>query len=170
LALNRDKRWCLLDCWVVGPYPEDMTVSCSPEQSADAGPGRATTEADAKARRTWQSVPADSQGFVDFGALFGQAEHISAYAALRIYSPQRQPVAILCGSDDYVRLWLNGNKVHECLQPRRAVPDEDAISATLEPGWNTLLARVANVTGDHALYWRLSDTPGALARARGVKP
>jgi hypothetical protein len=109
----------------------------------------------------------DSQGFVDFGALFGKAEHVSAYAALRIYSPERRQVAILCGSDDYVRLWLGGKKIHERLLARRAVPNEDAIPATLEPGWNTLLARVANVTGDHALYWRLSDAPAAMARARG---
>jgi hypothetical protein len=104
---------------------------------------------------------------VDFAALFGKAEHTSAYAAVRIYSAERQQVAILCGSDDYVRLWLNGKQIHEHLVARRAVPDEDAALATLEPGWNTLLARVANVTGDHALYWRLSNAPEALARARG---
>jgi hypothetical protein len=115
-------------------------------------------------------VPADAQGFVHFAALFGKAEHISAYALLRIYSSERQQVAILCGSDDQVRLWLNGKKIHEHLHPRRAAPDEDAIAATLELGWNTLLARVANVTGDHALYWRLSNAPEALARARGARP
>jgi hypothetical protein len=144
-----------------------MSASYSPERNADPGEGRATAESDASAPLVWQSVPADAQGFVDFGALFGKAEHVSAYAALRVYSPERQPVAILCGSDDQVRLWLNGKQIHEHLVARRAVPDEDAIAATLEPGWNTLLGRVANVTGEHALYWRLSDAPAAMARARG---
>jgi hypothetical protein len=144
-----------------------MSASYSPERTADPGAGRATAESDASAPLVWQSVPADAQGFVDFGALLGKADHISAYAALRVYSPERQPVAILCGSDDYVRLWLNGKQIHEHLLGRRAVPDEGAIAATLEPGWNTLLARVVNVTGDHALYWRLSDAPAAMARARG---
>ncbi len=167
LKLQPDRRWCLLDCWVVGPYPEDMRARYSPEKNLDPGEGRATAESAAKAPLLWQSVPAEAQGFVDFGALLGKTDHISAYAVLRVYSPVRQPVALLCGSDDYVRLWLNGKQLHEHLAARRAVPDDDAIAATLEPGWNTLLARVANVTGEHALYWRLSDTPAAMARARG---
>src|SRR5262249_3570559 len=44
LALHPDRRWFLLDCWVVGPYPEDMTSKNSPEQNTDPGPGRATDE------------------------------------------------------------------------------------------------------------------------------
>jgi hypothetical protein len=63
-------------------------------------------------------------------------------------------------------LSLNGKLIHEYLQPRAAKADEDAVAATLEPGWNTLLARVVNVTGAHALYWRLSDDPADLLRAR----
>jgi hypothetical protein len=46
------------------------------------------------------------------------------------------------------------------------VADEDAISATLKAGWNTLLVRVANETGDHELFVRLSDAPVDLARVR----
>ncbi len=103
---------------------------------------------------------------MDFGQHFGNAEHISAYALQRIYSPEKQPVAILLGSDDYVRLSLNGKTIHERLVARRAMPDEDAIPAMLEPGWNTMLARVVNVTGEHALYWRLSNAPADLLRAR----
>jgi hypothetical protein len=55
-------------------------------------------------------------------------------------------------------LWLNGNQIHESLHERSAVPDAEGIGTTLKAGWNTLLARVVNVTGEHALYLRLSDT------------
>jgi hypothetical protein len=167
LTLKRDKRWFTLDCWVVGPYPEDLKVGYAPENTPNpckpvAGPGAA----EYSALLTWRSMPLTAQGFMDFGQHFGNAEHISAYAMLRIYSPEKQPVAILLGSDDYVRLSLNGKTIHERLVARGAMPDEDAIPATLEPGWNTLLARVVNVTGEHALYWRLSNAPADLLRAR----
>lgn len=109
-------------------------------------------------------------GFVNFGALFAQAEHISAYALQRVYSPRQQDVTILLGSDDKVRLWLNGRQIHEFLDQTTAMPDARAVPATLESGWNTLLARVANVTGDHALYLRLSDSTTDRRRAhRGTK-
>jgi len=103
---------------------------------------------------------------VNFGPLFGHAEHISAYALQRIYSPEKQAVAVLLGSDDSVRLWLNDKQIYEYLGERGAKPDGNAVLATLEPGWNTMLARVANVTGAHALYWRLSRAPADLARGR----
>jgi hypothetical protein len=45
------------------------------------------------------------------------------------------------------------------------VVDARAVPATLEAGWNTLPARVANVTGDHALYLRLSDSASDRRRA-----
>jgi hypothetical protein len=64
-------------------------------------------------------------------------------------------------------LWLNGERLYESLSARPATPDEDAIPALLKSGWNTLLVRVANETGDHALYLRLSDAAADLARVRG---
>jgi hypothetical protein len=113
----------------------------------------------------WQRVPLNSAGFVNFGPLFGNAEHISAYALLRVYCPKSAKVAILLGSDDQLRLWLNGRQIFENLAQRRAMPDDDAVSATLAAGWNTLLARVVNVTGEHALYLRLSGATEDLKRA-----
>jgi WD40 repeat protein len=166
LALSRDKRWFTLGCWVVGPYPDDLGASYPPEQSPD--PGQLTVGGPDPRRPplAWQPVPLNAQGFVNLGPRFGNAEHISAYALLRVYSPLKQQVAVLVGSDDYVRLRLNGKQIHEHLVARQAVADEDAVGATLEPGWNTFLARVVNVTRDHALYWRLSDAPADLKRAQ----
>jgi tetratricopeptide (TPR) repeat protein len=102
---------------------------------------------------------------VDFGALFKRAEHISAYALMRVYCPEKQRVAILLGSNDGVRLWLNGQLVHENPAARPATPGEDAVPASLEAGWNTLLTKVANGTGEHTLSLRLSDEPADLAWA-----
>jgi WD40 repeat protein/tetratricopeptide (TPR) repeat protein/tRNA A-37 threonylcarbamoyl transferase component Bud32 len=163
-ALSKDdQRWLPIGWWVVGPYPEHLEESYPPEESPDppqpvagANPGSPPLK--------WQSVPLDANGFVDFGAQFGAAEHISAYALMRVYSPQKQPVALLLGSDDGMRLWLNGRLVHEHPAPRMAVPDQDAVAVTLEAGWNTLLAKVVNLTGVHALYLRISNEPVDRAR------
>ena len=112
----------------------------------------------------WRPLPSGESGFVNFGAIY-HADHISAYAMLRVYSSREQQVAVLLGSDDQVRLWVNGVKIHEILTERAATPDEDAVPARLQRGWNTLLARVNNVTGPHALYLRLSQSPADLSRA-----
>ncbi len=172
LSLKPDEHWCALGYWVVGPYPEDVNAHFAPEINPD--PGKRVVAGDAgepvPALRNWQRVPLNSTGFIDFGALFGNAEHISAYALLKIYSPKEKKVAILLGADDQVRVWLNEKQIHENLATGVAVPDTDVVTATLTPGWNTLLARVANVTGAHALYLRLSDTPADLAKTSSGKP
>jgi tetratricopeptide (TPR) repeat protein len=158
-------RWFQTDWWVVGPYPENLKVANPPERrnlnpiKPVAAPPGVTTEL------RWKPVEADSQGFLDLGALFPGAEHISTYALMRVFCPRKQPVAILLGSDDGIRLWLNGRLVHEKIVERAAVPDDDAVPVTLEAGWNTLLARVVNVTGEHALCLRLSDVRGDRVRA-----
>lgn len=157
LALDPRTHWVTLGWWVAGPYPEDLKKHYPPESSLfpaalPAGSG----ESDSAPR--WGRVPLNSCGSVNFGALFGRANHISAYALLRVYSPRQQPVRILLGSDDQVRLWLNGKQIHESLHERSAVPDAEDVGTTLEAGWNTVLARVVNVTGEHALYLRLLDT------------
>jgi WD40 repeat protein/serine/threonine protein kinase len=173
LALRRGRpRWYATAWWVAGPYPDDLRASYPPEDTPDPTQpvaAAATQAGTAPSRLPWQVVPRDANGFVDFGALFGGAEHISGYALTRVYSPEKQDVAILLGSDDRVRLWLNGRLVHEHPEPRPAAPDQDAVPATLEAGWNTLLAKVVNVTGEHTLYLRLSAEPADLARALKAK-
>jgi len=167
-SLDERNHWVTLGWWVAGPYSEDLKKRYPLESSPfpdelPAGAG----ESDAAPR--WERVPINACGFVNLGALFAHAEHISAYALLRIYSPRQQHVTILLGSDDQVRLWLNGKQIHESLHERTAVPDADAVPAALEAGWNTVLARVVNVTRDHGLFLRLSDsTPNRLRADHGA--
>ena len=58
----------------------------------------------------------------DFGPMMGHAENISAYALLRVYSRKEQPAMVLVGSDDQIRLWVNGAMVHETAHTRHAEP------------------------------------------------
>jgi WD40 repeat protein/tRNA A-37 threonylcarbamoyl transferase component Bud32 len=167
LAINADQRWLTLGYWVVGPYPENLDTSYGPEIDSDTGhaaPGAGND--DSPEFLGWRSIEMTPSGFVDFGALFDHAEHISAYALVRIYSPKLQQVAILLGSNNQNRVWLNGKQIHQRLGDGAALPDAEAVPAALAPGWNTLLIRVAHATGDHALYMRLSDAPLELKRAK----
>jgi hypothetical protein len=178
---NPDKAapWFQTGWWVVGPYPDDLKAAYTPETDPDpfrpvapatpdpsAGPSAPGEGTD----RPWRATDADAQEFLDLGALFDHAEHISAYALMRVFSSEKRETTILLGSDDGVRLWLNGKLVHENPAQRAAGHDQDAVPVTLEAGWNTLLAKVVNVTGDHALYLRLSDKPGDRARAQAARP
>ena len=169
LELEHDQRWLVLRGWVAGPYPADLGTSFPPERATDLS-GYGPDGPAPKTVPDWQPLPFGIHRFVDLGSIYDDAEQISAYVMFKVYSSERQPVAILLGSDDQVRLWLNGKQIHESLVPRVATADEDAVPAVLQSGWNTLLARVLNLTGKHALYLRISDAPGDMGRAhRGLR-
>jgi tetratricopeptide (TPR) repeat protein len=102
-------------------------------------------------------------GYLDLAACFDGAEHLSAYALAYVYSKTEQEVVLLAGSDDGVRLWLNGQLIHHNPAARIVAPDQDRIPAKLRRGWNTVLAKVVNDVGGHGLFLRLSADPGELA-------
>ena len=113
----------------------------------------------------WQPAEEAAGGFLDLRPLMHEADHISAYARTWIYSAHKQELALLVGSDNGRRVWLNGRLCDEKSWSARAVADDDAIPVTLEPGWNAILAKVANGYGRHELYLRLSDLPRDRVRA-----
>jgi WD40 repeat protein/tetratricopeptide (TPR) repeat protein len=167
-ALSKDDspRWFQTGWWVAGPYPEDFAIPAAPERTPNPFQPLPAVEAPAPAGpRAWRAAELGVGGFLDLGDLFDKAEHISAFALTRVYSPDPRHVAVLLGSDDGVRLWLNGRLVFETAEGRMVSPGEEAVSVTLRAGWNTLLARVSNGVREHALHLRLSDDPHDRTRA-----
>jgi hypothetical protein len=101
LALDRHAPWVTLGYWVAWPYPDDLSKSYPPKREVDPLV-RVTATGEDEQAPSWERVPRNSSGFVNFSALFVRAEQISAYALLRIYSPVRRHVTLLPGSDDQV--------------------------------------------------------------------
>src|SRR5262249_5582743 len=124
--------------WVIGPYSEELAQRCPPEYEPD--PARP----DYSQGLVWRSVPTGPNGLVDRAPAVGRADHMSVYALTYIHSGSARPVRLFIGSDDTVRVWLNGELVHEHLQPRGALPDQDQVSVRLQAGKNTLLVKVGN--------------------------
>lgn len=143
--------WIETSWWVAGPYSEALEERQLPDTNLA---GEASN---------WEpTVLGENQG-LNMGQFFHQAEQISGYAQLRVYSSSEVPVGVLFGADDALRLWFNGELVHSRPGSRTAMRDDEAVNITLRPGWNILLAKVFNSTGDHGLFLRLSDNPVAVA-------
>ena len=83
----------------------------------------------------------------DTGLGFGNIDDHVAYGALTIESPKTQTVTMLAGSDDAVKVWLNGELVHNNPVDRAADDFQDRFSVTLKQGYNTLLVAVYERAG-----------------------
>jgi putative membrane-bound dehydrogenase-like protein len=155
-------RGMALEFWVVGPFSSDLATSYPLEKNAD--PAKAV-EADknfgpspwdkAGGKLTWAAKQADSRGYLDLRAIFNRGK-MSAYALTYVYSPKAQKMKMLCGSDGPMRVWIDGQLVHEFAKPRPAKADDDKLEVMVTQGWHQVLMRVGNIDGENGLYLRFA--------------
>ena len=109
--------------------------------------------------KMWKRMPVDYKGKLDFVTQgdFGDTENTVCYAHVFIKSVSQRNALLLVGSDDAVRIYVNGIDVHYHEIPRGWRPDQDTVMVRLGVGWNRLMAKVANGVGDFALSVRLVD-------------
>ena len=77
----------------------------------------------------------------------GDINHHVAYGSVNLNSPREQKITMLVGSDDAVKVWLNGNLVHNNPVNRGAGDYQEQFSVTLKKGTNILLIAVYEGTG-----------------------
>jgi WD40 repeat protein len=88
----------------------------------------------------------------------------TGYALRTIRSPSARKLKLLVGSDDGVRIWLDGAVVHQHLVGRGAVADQDEAWMDLPAGEHRLLVEVTQHYGDWCLYLRFEDEAGRELR------
>ena len=99
-------------------------------------------------------------GFVEFREMVDPSEWAVAYAWTKVISAETQEVQLRTGSDDQLRVWLNGEEVVGHKIPRQAQPDQDVVPVTLNRGENQLLVKVCNEEGDWGFYLCFTEPGG----------
>ena len=98
-------------------------------------------------RLTWQPATAGGNGLVDLAQSLGHAEWSVAYACAEFTSTATQQVILRSGSDDGIKIWVNGALVHEHEVGRAYRHDSDRALATLIAGINRIFVKIDNYTG-----------------------
>jgi len=84
---------------------------------------------------------------VPFGRLYARNAWAVGYAATWLYAPRDTSVVLQVGSDDGLRLWVNGAVALERTVPRSGCPGQDTVSVALKSGWNPVLLKSAKLLG-----------------------
>jgi hypothetical protein len=80
------------------------------------------------------------------------------YAHIYVYSPIQREAKIVLGSDDGIMAWFNGEKILQKNIYQGWIVDRYKVDVTLEEGWNRLLCKISQESGDHQLSVRFTDT------------
>lgn len=116
----------------------------------------------------WRVFRADESGYVRLDDLIRPNEQTIVYGLAYVYSPDDRAATLLLGSDDGVRVWVNGEIVHTNPIYRAAEPDLDNVSVHLKKGWNRVLIKDLQGAGGWGFYVRFADPEGILRYA--LKP
>lgn len=154
-------RSMALEFWVAGTFPREFREVQPPEQNADP---KAVYHNAAGEKIAWQLKPTEPNGYLDLQSIF-KKERVAVYALTYVYSPKKQKVRLLTGSDDALRVWIGGKLVHEVERNRTAVADEDQVEVELNEGWSPVLAKVINLVATHGLFLRFSGGEGIRVAA-----
>jgi len=109
-----------------------------------------------------QPAPTEPANFwqADLTSVVG-GNHCVVYAKTRVYCPKAQPVALEIGTDDGIKLWINGTLVHANNTVRGMAPAQDRAKAELKQGWNDLLAKITQHTLGCGLILRITAANGS---------
>ncbi len=110
----------------------------------------------------WERLGAKTGGLLNFDVHFYPNDWVVAYAYVEVVSPDARDTELLIGSDDGVKVWLNGELVHENHVHRACVADQDRAKISLKKGLNTLLFKVDDGITDWGLAARIVDPDDTL--------
>jgi hypothetical protein len=106
----------------------------------------------------WKKTDNKRTGYVDFAKIFQSADEAVSYAYRTIEVDNSVNLKIGLGSNDGVKLWINGDMVHQNKTSRKAEPNQDILVIKLKKGLNTILLKVDQLGGGWGFYFSLLDS------------
>jgi hypothetical protein len=167
----------IVDWQLIGPFDnrggKGFKEVYPPEEKIDPA---ATYEGSAGSV-SWNPYHTDQEyGEVDLNKALGKHMGVAGYALATFESDREQPVEIRVGSENAIKVWLNGEKICEAeAYHANSAIDQYVGRGTLKEGKNLILVKVCQdeQTVDWAQNWvfqlRVCDASGkaVLAKDRG---
>ena len=156
-------KWHAVGPFAASDHSAALKMEFPPEKLALAADGKADLAAKHD-ERSWKVQPS----WVDGKAHTLTGDNSATYLYRTVISKAEGTLAVALGSDDGVKVWVNGVKVHESTGVRGITVDSDKFTAPIHAGANHLLMKVTNGTGGYAFSFRLRSDGGVPADVRAA--
>ncbi len=102
----------------------------------------------------------------DLASLFADKTNAEVFLYREIDAPAAMDMPISMGSDDSLKVWLNGEEILASNSERACAPDQDRAVLKLRAGKNQFLMRVGQGGGDWAFYFQAEKAQPAIPRGQ----
>jgi len=146
-------------------YYKDYLAAMGGETKAIPKEGDFVVLEDGK-RIEWKTAYSNTDGILNYIEIFGVDKEIPAisYAFCQLVSNKEKKVLLRIRSNDGVKAWLNGNKIHDHHLGRALDAETDEVMVTLKEGKNPLLIKVDQGSGAWGLALNVVDLKGKSVR------
>jgi hypothetical protein len=117
---------------------------------------------------TWTPLP--QEDFANLSTAFPGKENCVAYLKTQLIAPGALDALLLIGSDDGVKVWLNGEVVHSNNVDRGQIADQDKAPISLKPGTNNLMLKITQGGGGWSACVRIVGADGQPVHGLRVQP
>jgi hypothetical protein len=129
--------------WLAGPFDntnlKGLSTVYGPEKQFNLSEGFSGKNG---VQVNWQQYDDPSSGYIDFTGIFDPNIYTVAYASKTIRASEEKKAKFGIGSNDGVRVWINGKLVLDRPVSRKAEPNQDIIEVSLRQGDNNILVKV----------------------------
>jgi CubicO group peptidase (beta-lactamase class C family) len=133
-------------------FAQDWLAEVGGEAKIEPKPGMKIKIGDRE--REWQLVDS-KMDVVDLRKGADPADFAIAYASAELDMPEASKGILGIGSDDAVKVWLNGKLIHENWVARGCQTDDDCVPVEFQRGKNRILLKVQNIQQDWGFTCRL---------------
>jgi HEAT repeat protein len=146
---------------IVGPFPWTMSNAFTVVNIGEPNVDLSATYGSADKPLKWQKHESgDAGGSINLMGLIG-GDRSCAYALAKINVAEACDVVVRTGSDDGIKVWVNGQAVTEQNVDRPCQPDSDQSPAKLQAGENTILVECTQNGGGWNFCLRITKADGA---------
>ena len=144
----------LTDWRVIGPfdnqdragfdtaYPPEMEIALEKTYTGVSG-----------APISWRAISPGRTGYVDLARIMQPSEDGVAYAYREFIVEEDTALKVALGSNDGVKLWLNGALLLENKASRTARPGDEHVTLPLKKGKNAVLLKIDQIGGGWGFYF-----------------
>ncbi len=148
---------------VVGPFPwksaDGFSVTFAGEPNVDT----AAVYPVGGGQLAWKPVSSgDIAGLVNLAGELGMIDSAAAVAVTEIDSAKDEDITLRAGSDDGLKIWVNGEMVFENDVDRGYATDSDVAPAKLKAGKNRLVVMISQRAGGWAFGLRITRPDGTV--------